>query len=98
MKWNGQGKDDSFVALVVCWGDPGWDCWKRGEVALLSPEGSHKRSFRILGGQGSWRAREALGPSNPGAPSPSPPAPQPQKELYSNSHTRAVQRAAATQE
>ena len=24
--------------------------WKRGEVSLLSPEGSHKRSFRILGG------------------------------------------------
>ena len=48
-------------------------CWKRGEVALLSPEGSHKRSFRILGGQGSGRLPEALGPSNPGAPSPSPP-------------------------
>ena len=42
--------------------------WKRGEVALLSPEGSHKRSFRILGEQGSGRSSGALGPSNPGAP------------------------------
>ena len=44
--------------------------WERGEVDLLSPEGSHERSFRILGGQGSGRLPEALGPSNPEHPVP----------------------------
>jgi len=65
--------------------------WKRGEVALLSPEGSHKRSFRILGEQGSGRLAKALGPSNPEHPAPSP-SPQPQKELLLRvGSTRPVQ-------
>ena len=52
-----------------------------GSVAkwlLLSPEGSHKRSFRILGGPGSGRAREALAPAPAPAPAPkgTPPTPR----------------------
>ena len=44
-------------------------CWKRGEVALLSPEGSHKRSFRILGEQGSGH-HVPMGPRSTQPPSP----------------------------